>query len=159
MIVVSDASPINVLIRIGLIDILPSLYRQIVIPSMVAAELAHPRAPDAIRRWITEPPAWLLVRSPTVVPQTLSIVGGERDAIALAIELRAELLVVDDHKARKAAERHGVPIVGTLGVLEAAADARLVDLDASIARLLQTDFAVSRALIQSIRSRRSIGGS
>jgi predicted nucleic acid-binding protein len=61
MIVIADTSPINYLVQIGEI-VLPRLYSgQILVPPSVYNELKHPRAPDAVRRWINQPPEWLRV--------------------------------------------------------------------------------------------------
>jgi len=49
MVVVADASPINYLVLIGQIEILPRLYTRIVIPSAVLGELKHPVAPELVR--------------------------------------------------------------------------------------------------------------
>ena len=49
MLVVADTTPINYLVLIAQIDILAALYPQVVIPSAVAAELQHPKAPAVVR--------------------------------------------------------------------------------------------------------------
>jgi predicted nucleic acid-binding protein len=55
-------------------------------------------------------------------------------------------LLVDDRKARREAARLGVNIVGTIGILEAAADRDLVNLSDALARLRMTDFKASDRL-------------
>jgi Predicted nucleic acid-binding protein, contains PIN domain len=62
MLVVADTTPINYLVLIAQIDILASLYAQVVIPSAVAPELRHPKAPDVVRAWIAGPPSWCTIR-------------------------------------------------------------------------------------------------
>ena len=52
MIVIADTSPINYLVQIGEIEVLPKLYDSILIPPSVRDGLRHPRAPAAVRRWI-----------------------------------------------------------------------------------------------------------
>lgn len=52
MIVVSDASPLNVLVRIGHVEILSNLFGSVIIPPAVAAELTHARTPDPVRNWL-----------------------------------------------------------------------------------------------------------
>lgn len=56
MIVVSDASPLNVLVRIGHVEILEDLFGSVIIPPAVAAELTHARTPDPVRAWLAAPP-------------------------------------------------------------------------------------------------------
>ena len=59
MIVIADTTPINYLVLIGKVDILPVLYGRILIPEAVCEELQHDRTPDAVRAWVQKPPAWL----------------------------------------------------------------------------------------------------
>jgi predicted nucleic acid-binding protein len=63
MIVVSDTSPINYLLAIGQVEILPKLFGTIVIPSVVMAELKAGNAPASHLRWLTKLPAGFEVRS------------------------------------------------------------------------------------------------
>ncbi len=56
MIVVADTGPINDLILIGHIDILPKLYSNILIPGLVRDELLRAAASDTVRQWIESPP-------------------------------------------------------------------------------------------------------
>ena len=62
MIVVSNTSPINYLILIGQIDLLPKLFRQITIPQAVYSELFDKEAPKLVRTWIATPPDWLKIQ-------------------------------------------------------------------------------------------------
>ena len=67
---------------------------------------------------------------------------GELEAIALAKELKADALLIDDRYGREEAVRQELPIVGTLAELAKAADAELIDLPNVVARLRQTNFRV-----------------
>lgn len=58
-IVVADTGPINYLLLIDKIDLLPQLFQSITIPDMVCAELASAAAPPIVRGWIAKPPPWL----------------------------------------------------------------------------------------------------
>ena len=60
--VVSDTTPICYLVLIGQIDLLKTFFEQVSIPEAVRDELAHARAPGAVRAWIARPPAWLDIR-------------------------------------------------------------------------------------------------
>jgi len=55
MIVVSDASPLNYLILIDAVRVLPQLFQRVYLPHRVAEELAHPTAPPTVRAWIASP--------------------------------------------------------------------------------------------------------
>jgi len=56
--VIADTGPINYLILIGHVDLLPRLFERVVLPSAVQAELANSLAPPAVQRWIADFPAW-----------------------------------------------------------------------------------------------------
>src|SRR5881392_3605642 len=61
--IVADTTPLNYLLLIQATDILPELYRTVLIPPAVKAELAHANTPAVVRAWISQPPAWLEVVS------------------------------------------------------------------------------------------------
>ena len=150
MLVVSDASPVNVLIRIGQIDVLPALFKAVVIPTAVAQELTHPATPQMVRDWMARPPAWFSVREPSSpVNPTMLRHRGERDAIRLAQEIHADALLLDEEKARAEALALGVAVIGTVGVLQRAADQGLIaDLKAVHDQLRQVKFHVSEKILQ-----------
>ena len=66
MIVVADTSPINYLVLIEEIGILPIMYGRVVIPHTVREEPTRASAPQLVRAWVGHPPVWLEVRSPLV---------------------------------------------------------------------------------------------
>jgi predicted nucleic acid-binding protein len=61
--VIADTGPVNYLILIGHIDILPALFEKVILPSGVRDELTA--APLLIRQWVTDPPSWVEVRKTT----------------------------------------------------------------------------------------------
>lgn len=152
MIVVADTSPINYLILIGEIDILPKMYGTVVIPGAVRQELLSQAAPESVRSWIGRAPSWLEVRAPLNVADTMlaRLDAGERDAILLAAELHADQLIVDERQGRREAERRGIPVMGTLGVLREAANLQLLDIRAAVARLQTTSFHVAPEVLASL---------
>jgi predicted nucleic acid-binding protein len=155
MIVVADASPLHYLVLIERSDILPTLYGRVVTSPVVLEELSHPHTPEAVRRWAAARPDWLQLQAPSGHPAwfTASLGPGERDAIALAEELHADVLFVDDRAARREAERRRLPIQGTLGVLGLAARLGFIDLPAVIARLRRTNFRADESLFQLVLDR------
>ena len=78
---------------------------------------------------------------------------GELEAIALAQELKADALLIDDQDGRKEAIRRHLPVLGTLRVLADAAEVQLIDLPDAVARLRQTTFRASEELFQWMLSR------
>jgi predicted nucleic acid-binding protein len=152
MIVVADTSPINYLLLIQEIDILPKMYGNVVIPRAVYEELLRPVAPEIVRAWISRVPAWLEIRIPNNPPDSslAKLDPGERDAIMLATELRADQLIVDDREGRKHAEERSIPVIGTLGVLKEASTLGLLDLRLSVERLQTTSFYVAPEVLRSL---------
>jgi predicted nucleic acid-binding protein len=85
MIVVADTTPLNYLILIEQIQLLPQLYGQVLAPPAVFAELSDPRSPELVRHWIAQTPDWLQICSPqSILSDFPDVLGsGEREAIAL----------------------------------------------------------------------------
>jgi predicted nucleic acid-binding protein len=123
MIVVADTSPLNYLILIEQIDILPALFGEVVVPRAVCDELLHIGAPEAVRRWMDQPPRWLEVRTPSKFIELGGLDRGENDAILIAEEIRAERLIMDDRRGHREARKRGIETIGTLALLELAAAA------------------------------------
>jgi predicted nucleic acid-binding protein len=147
MIVISDTPPINYLVLIGQVDLLPKLFRRILIPPGVLSELKQPGSPGPVQVWMSSIPAWLEVRAPSGLDPDIRLRRGEVEAISLACELHAAEVLVDDMEARKAAVARGLRVAGTLLVLDRAAQQELVYLPEALERLLQTNFRVPAALI------------
>ena len=152
MIIVADTSPINYLILIEQVDLLPRFYGQIIVPPAVLQELQPLEAPARVRSWTSRLPEWLEVRRPAGAPDPVlaTMDLGEREAIALALELNAMYLIADDLVARSEALRRRLKVVGTLGILRAAAQQHLIDFPSTLNRLLETSFRVDRNLIRSL---------
>ena len=72
---------------------------------------------------------------------------GEASAISLALEVHADLLLIDEALGRKAAVVRGIHITGTVGIIEQAADRGLLDLKEAFAQLKETDFWISSELL------------
>lgn len=150
MIVVADTSPINYLVLIGHMDILPFFYGHILIPPSVWEELQDEHTPELVRGWISKAPEWLEMRSLNGPPDSsLDFLDpGEREAIALAEQLQADRLIADESLARKEAARRKLSVIGTLGLLRDAARAGLLRLPEALEKLQQTSFYVAPELIQ-----------
>jgi predicted nucleic acid-binding protein len=149
VIVVADTSPLNYLIQIGCIDVLQKLYGRVLLPTGVLRELSHAGAPAAVRIWTKQIPPWIEI-GPAVIPAdiTLAFLGlGEREAIQLAKEYHADLLLIDERKGSLEAQRRGIPTTGTLGVLLASAEFGFIDARHAYRLLVErTTFRTSPAL-------------
>jgi len=155
MLVIADSSPLHYLVLIEHTDVLPSLFGRVIIPPVVAEELQRPRTPAPVRAWMASPPAWLEIRLPhqPLVTTTLRIGAGEREALSLAQELHADLVLLDDLEARDEAERHALAVMGTLRVLELASERDLLDFSAAITKLEATSFHMPAQLVQDMLAR------
>ena len=155
--VVADTGPINYLVLIDAVGLLPKLFERIFIPVAVHAELIDSEAPEKVRAWIGQVPAWLEVRpNPESNNGNLDeriLDEGERAAIALARVINADLILMDDRAGVAVARRHGLAVTGTLGVLELAARRRLIDLGLALTRLKTTNFRYPPELIDALLAR------
>jgi predicted nucleic acid-binding protein len=130
MIVVSNTSPLTNLAAIGKLSVLEALYGEVHVPAAVWNELTDSRftwpgqasvvASDWIRRHS-------VASEPLVTVLRRDLDAGEAEAIALAMAMRADLVLLDEREARRSAERLGLARVGVLGVLLEAKRARLLE--------------------------------
>lgn len=162
MIVVADTSPLNYLLQIGCEAVLPSLYQRVLIPRSVLEELAHPDAPNVVSGWLKSMPGWIEVRQTVGSPDAAlaDLDPGERQAIQLAQEEQADVLLIDERRGRLEAKRRGLATTGTLGVLLAAAQKGLIDAVEAYRRLAtDTNFRctpqVEENFLQRVRALRS----
>jgi predicted nucleic acid-binding protein len=154
VIVISDTTPLNYLIQIEHTFVLRELYGRVIVPQAVKEELRKDAAPFAVKTWISTPPDWLEVQLVSRNEPALARLGaGEREAILLAQELLADALIIDERAGRFEANRRSLRVIGTLGVLDSAAERGLIDLPQTIERLIQTSFRASPELVQSFLDR------
>jgi len=139
--VVADTGPLNYLILIEAVDLLPRIFSEVSIPSGVRDELSHPKAPIAVRSWIADPPAWLNIVSvgslPLIGPSVLD--QGENQAIALAFQQQADI-VIDDRDGVLQARKMNLEAIGTLAVLVRASQREWIQLPEMFRRLRATSF-------------------
>ncbi len=152
MIVVADTSVLCYLVLIEQIELLPRLFGQIVIPQAVYEELRAEGAPAQLQEWMRRLPTWLEIYSVTAIGDiTLeSLHSGEREAILLAEELEADLIILDEKAARQIARERGLNLTGLLGILETAATRQLIDLPAVLERLQQTTFVLILVFLEQL---------
>ena len=117
MLIVSDTSPVTNLIRLGQLDILELLFKEVIIPEKVYDELSnYEHQKEEIDKRV-----WIVVRTVTDFEKVKKLQNlldlGEAEAIILAKEMNADFLIIDERKGRKVAEGYGLRIIGLLGVL------------------------------------------
>lgn len=149
MIVVADTSPVRYLVLLGYMDVLPRMYGSVVVPEAVLDELNAERSPNAVREFLSDKPDWLVQRSLSkpVSSELLEVLDrGESEAIELAVEIGADLLLIDERRGRGVAESRGLNYTGTLGVIRTAADKGWLDLAEAVRGLEQANFYFSDTL-------------
>ena len=148
MTAVADTSPLNYLVLINEIDLLPALFGTVLIPLAVFHELQHPRTSQQVKDWMMHPPAWLMHCMVTPIPSAaiMTLDPGEREAIQLALELAVDTILIDEAAGRRHAEELHLEVRGTLGILERGAKLGLTQFRPALARLEQTNFRVSPAV-------------
>jgi predicted nucleic acid-binding protein len=159
--VVADTRPVRYLIAIEQIDLLPRLFGSVAVPSVVAEELLHPSAPRSVRAWMGRPPGRFHVRH-GYDDEHSDLEGldrGERAAIVLGVALKADLMLVDDRRGAAVALKKGFPVLGTLGVLDLAAEQGHVNLNDALDRLRRTNFRYRPELFDVLIRKHSRGGS
>lgn len=154
--IVSDSGPIHYLILCGAIDIIPKLYGQLVVPAPVARELTHAQTPSQVRSWALTLPQWASLASARQTDPATQLGLGEREAIALACEMKATQLLVDDRLARRVAVQRGLSITGTVGILEKAAQKGLLELSEVLQKLVKTNFRIDPQVIRHALEREAV---
>lgn len=152
MIVVSDTSALSALFLVGQLDLLHSLYGQVVVPPAVMREILrlesqfdHDLSGLKNASWVSVIPV-SDVKKVRVYQRALD--EGESEAIVLAIEISADLLLIDEMRGRKVAQVEGIPFTGVLGVLLSAKSKGLLDAIRPILDNLhsETKFRISQKL-------------
>ncbi|GAP97090.1 DUF3368 domain-containing protein [Leptolyngbya sp. NIES-2104] len=157
MIVISDTSAITNLAAIQHLHLLPQLYDRVIIPEAVYRELTEvdPPVPGTLE---VQSVSWIDVRQVTTVEvvkrlqSEVRLDPGESEAIALALELNADLLLIDERRGRAEANRLGVRITGLLGILVEAKQKNLISAVKPLMDALidTSEFRVSSALYSQI---------
>src|SRR5215475_10867181 len=149
MTIISDTTPLRYLIEIEKAYILESLFGRVIIPQAVFNDLQRPKTPQPVKEWIVNHPAWLEVRQADLSLSTPQkrIGAGECEAFALALELKADAVLLDDKGAMVEAKRLGLITIRTFDILERAAKENLLDLPETIEWIKRTSFRLPPAKI------------
>lgn len=117
--IICNTSPLQYLHQLGLLHLLPTLVKKIIVPAAVFAEIEIGRAnavdlPDLSTFECIE-----IRQAKTIaaVPPAIDLGAGEMEVLSLALESKNVIIILDDLLARKAAEQLGIKLIGTLGIL------------------------------------------
>lgn len=155
MVVISDTSPISNLLRVSKLHLLTEIYGEVVIPSIVWSELAVLQRQGHDISQLSNA-TWLEVRSPSpsdfLAKLKMELDPGEAEAIALAKEISADLLIIDEKAGRDVAHREGIAIIGILGILLEAKHRGLIDSVKSVIEDLRqvARFRISPVLFEEV---------
>lgn len=151
--IVSNAGPLIALARINQLDLLKNLYNQILIPKAVQQEVL--RLPHKPGSFEIANASWVRlcgVKDHLAVELLRERLDkGESEAIVLAIEQKADLLLIDEARGRYVADARAVRIVGTLGILILAKKQKIIsELRPFLEKLTQEGFRMSINLYQKV---------
>lgn len=156
MTVISDTTPIISLIKINRLDLLQKLFGEILIPEAVYRELTtniiFKNEADIVKESDFLQTTSVQNRKALEVLQAAGgLDDGESEAIILADEVNSDALIIDERKGRKVAQKLGIKITGTVGVLLQAHDENLITSDeikAYLEQLKNSNIRLSDSLIR-----------
>lgn len=155
MIVIPDSTPIITLCRIQRLHLLRDLDRSLVIPEAVYREVvdAGRNRPGVSEVPLAEGIEVRHVSRPLPAGFSEELGDGELEAIALALEERDHLLIIDEIAGRREALTRGLRIIGTLGILrDAKLTGFLVAIRPELEKLKLNRFHLSDELFREILS-------
>ena len=156
MIVISDTTPIVSLIKISRIDLLEKLFGEVCIPEAVFRELTTNTIFESEAE-IVKNSSFLKItpvknlKSLEILQAASGLDDGESEAIILADELKSDILVIDERKGRKVAQKLGITITGTIGILIQAHDEKIIsteEIKRYLEQLRNSSIRLSDSLIQ-----------
>lgn len=155
---VANAGPLIHLSWIGRLDLLPALFDEVLVPLGVQDEVLRARpnifglaalraafAADWLRvRTVADPSAVAALRT--------DLDRGESEAIVLMHEVGADLLLLDERRARGIARRQGLPLTGTIGILRMARDRGVIPVVMPLLdELRRHGFRISMDIVEQVR--------
>jgi len=153
MIVISDTSPITYLLQINQVNLLPLLFKSVVIPARVYEELCEI---EEQKKWLESGNVyWVEVKQVSdkeLVKRFSRILdAGESEAIALAKELKADVLLIDEWEGRRIAIEEGLKVTGVIGILLEAKRQKIIDkIKPSLDILVDKGFRISESVYTAV---------
>lgn len=154
MIVVSDTSPLRALSHLGLIGLLRELYHVVLVPPSVDRELRG--SPPGLPEVRLDSFEFIHIKTPLDLDRVEQLQRGldvgEAEALALALEVGVNVVLIDEQDGRAEATRMGLRPIGVLGILLQAKEEGLIEMIGPLIKDLrrETRFFVSRALLERV---------
>lgn len=152
-VIIADASPLIALARIDRLLLLKSIFSNVLIPPAVRDELKmDSKKPGAGKLLVAENEGWL--KTVDIKPHNLKLDldQGEIEAIALALQVSSDFLLIDERKGRRAAIKHGILVIGSARVLIAAKEkGLLVKVMPEIDKFAKAGYRLSDEIIERIK--------
>ena len=154
MIVVSDTSPLTYLMQIGEVFLLKKLFDEVVVPPAVFDELAVMNEHRKVLKEIMEQ-GWLTMQTPAKMflqrVQPFGLDKGETEALALALALKADYIIIDERNGSEVANQLQIPATGLIGVLIAAKKQGLIILVKPLLdNIIQQGFFITKHFYQKV---------
>lgn len=138
-VVISDTSCLILLSKIEELHLLERLYSEVMVSEEIAEEFGESLPPFIKIQSVKDKQKQILLE--------MQIDKGESSGIALAMEIEHSVLIIDDYKARKIAERLNIAFTGTLGVIISAKQKGIIaTIKPLLEKMKQTNFRISEAL-------------
>ena len=158
MIVIADTTPIITLMKLQRLDLLEKLFDTVIVPNAVYEELVSNsnylmeaqtvvECPFLKRREVSDRQSIKILR------EVVGLDAGESEAIALAEEKHADLLIIDERKGRRVAKQMKLKIIGTIGILLQAFDCKILSQEEILScseRLRDSSIRISDSLFELI---------
>lgn len=158
MIVVADTTPIITLMKLQRLNLLEKLFETVFLPNAVYEELIANSKYPVEKQMIAK--ASFLERlevsdrqSIKILREVVGLDAGESEAIALAEEKSADLLIIDERKGRRVAKQMELKIIGTIGILLQAFDCKILskmEILSCVEELKYSNIRISDSLFELI---------
>jgi predicted nucleic acid-binding protein len=152
MIVIADSSALIALATCNALDLLVDLFDQVVVPKKVYEECIIEDKPQSfiLKTFLADKVDESQTTYPLQLPANLGM--GETEAMLLYFELKADYLLMDDNRARKAAKLNKINVIGSLGFLLIAKKAGKIDQVSSyLDKLTQSNLYIDTELMAKVR--------
>ncbi len=152
MIIVADSSALVALATCGSLWVLKELFNEVKVPQAVFDEVVVPNKPQAqTLRIYLEDKVETVDLSQVILKNVNGIGQGELEAMALAMNLSANRLLIDDAKAKKVALLNQIKVIGSLGILLLAKQQNLLDeLKPLLESINHSDIYISNRLVTKV---------